>query len=286
MNLKTKIYNISKIYTWNNHKNKLDIEHNKDILIENDKIIDISNEISNYDNAINGKNCIVTPGFIDSHTHPIFINHRSKEFLMRLEGKSYEEISNSGGGIISSVNNVRSSSEKELYNSAFKNIKPFLSFGTTTVEAKSGYGLTLFDEIKSLINFSGEYKSDILVNECLCGNISQYKKIVSELYSSTINQILLLRVLSNKIHRLLRIKEQENKLNNLDNLVNSCKPPIFWKEKSIVKKQLSIWSLNDLEKIINDINNTELLCKKNPQISNSIFFNFFSKICVKANNYS
>ena len=150
MNLKTKIYNISKIYTWNNHKNKLDIEHNKDILIENDKIIDISNEISNYDNAINGKNCIVTPGFIDSHTHPIFINHRSKEFLMRLEGKSYEEISNSGGGIISSVNNVRSSSEKELYNSAFKNIKPFLSFGTTTVEAKSGYGLTLFDEIKSL----------------------------------------------------------------------------------------------------------------------------------------
>ena len=141
-------------------------------------------------------------------------------------------------------------------------------------------------EIKSLINFSGDYKSDILINECLCGNIFQYKKIISELYVSTINQILLLRILSNKVQRLLKIKEQENKSNNLDNLVNTTKPAIFWKEKPLVKRQLSIWSLNDLKKIISDINNTELLCKKNPQISNSIFFNFFSKICIKANNFS
>ena len=141
-------------------------------------------------------------------------------------------------------------------------------------------------EIKSLINFSGNYKSDILVNECLCGNIAQYKKIISELYVSTIKQILLLRILINKIHRLLQIKEQENKSNNLDDLINASKPAIFWKEKPLIKKQLSIWSLNDLKTIIGDINNTELLCKKNPQISKSIFFNFFSKICKKANNFS
>jgi len=142
------------------------------------------------------------------------------------------------------------------------------------------------DEIKSLINFSGEYKSDIFVNECLSGNIFQYKKIMSELYANTVNQILLLRILSNKIHRLLKIKEQKNNSNNLDQLINASKPPIFWKEKPLVKKQLSIWHLNDLRKIITDINNTELLCKKNPQISNSIFFNFFSEICKKANNFS
>ena len=141
------------------------------------------------------------------------------------------------------------------------------------------------DEIKSLINFSGEYKSDILVNECLSGNISEYKKIISELYQSTVSQILLLRILSNKTHRLLKIKEQQNKTNSADNLINTLKPPIFWKEKPIVKKQLSIWSLNELNKIIKEINNTELLCKKNPQISTSIFFNFFSKICKQANNY-
>ncbi len=142
------------------------------------------------------------------------------------------------------------------------------------------------DEVKLLINFSGDYKSDILVNECLCGNISQYKKVMSELYVGTVNQIFLLRILSNKIQRLLKIKEQENKSNNLDNLINTAKPAFFWKEKPIVKKQLSIWGLIDLKKIVSDINTTELLCKKNPQISNSIFFNFFSEICKKANNFS
>ena len=141
-------------------------------------------------------------------------------------------------------------------------------------------------EIKSLINFSGDYKSDIFINECLCGNISQYKKIMSELYLSAVNQILLLRILSNKIQRLLKIKEQENKLNNLDNLINAFKPVVFWKERPLVKKQLFIWSLNDLQKMISNINDTELLCKKNPQISKSIFLNFFLEICKKANNFS
>ena len=142
------------------------------------------------------------------------------------------------------------------------------------------------DEIKLLTNFSGNYKSDSLVNECLCGNISQYKKIASELYLNAINQVLLLRILSSKIQRLHKIKEQVNKLNSLDNLINTSKPTIFWKEKPLVKKQLSIWSLDDLKKMISEINNTELLCKKNPQISKFIFFNFFASICKKANNYS
>ena len=142
------------------------------------------------------------------------------------------------------------------------------------------------DEIKLLINFSGDYKSEILVNECLCGNMLQYKKILSELYSSALNQILVLRILSNKINRLLKIKEQQNKSSNLDDLINTSRPIIFWKEKPLVKKQLFIWNLNDLKKLLADINNTELLCKKNPQISNSIFFNFFTSICKKANNFS
>ena len=142
------------------------------------------------------------------------------------------------------------------------------------------------DDIKSLINFSGDYKSDILINECLCGNIKQYKKIISELYFNTINQILLLRVLSNKIHRLIKIKTDKSKSSNVDNLINSIKPSIFWKERPLVKKQLSIWELNDLIKMVKEINNTELLCKKNPQIANGIFFNLFSEICKKASNFS
>lgn len=142
------------------------------------------------------------------------------------------------------------------------------------------------DEIKSIINFSGEYKSDLLINECLCGNILQYKKIFSEMYVNTINQIFLLRILGIKVQRLLNMKKNESRFSNLDNLLNSNKPPIFWKEKPMVKKQLSIWKLNDLNSTIDEINDIELLCKKNPQIAKIIFFNFFSKICKKANNYS
>jgi DNA polymerase-3 subunit delta len=72
----------------------------------------------------------------------------------------------------------------------------------------------------------------------------------------------------------------------VDNLINAIKPTVFWKEKPLLKKQLSTWSLNNLKKIIDEINNIELLCKKNPQISKVIFFSFFSKICKKANNFS
>ena len=142
------------------------------------------------------------------------------------------------------------------------------------------------NEIKSIINFSGDYKSDGLINECLCGNILQYKKILSELYLDTVNYIFLLRILGNKIQRLLNMKKLENNYNSLDNLLNASKPLIFWKEKPLVKKQLTIWNINDLKIAINEISNTELLCKKNPQISKIIFFNFFTKLCKKANSYS
>jgi len=142
------------------------------------------------------------------------------------------------------------------------------------------------DEVRSLINFSGEYKSDNLINECLCGNISHYKKILSEIYMNTINQIFFLRILSNKIQKLIRMKEIEKNYNNLDALINASKPPIFWKEKPLIKKQLSIWNFSDLKNIINEVNDTELLCKKNPKISKMIFFNFFTKLCKKANNFS
>ena len=82
------------------------------------------------------------------------------------------------------------------------------------------------------------------------------------------------------------MKKNEKNYNNLDSLISSLKPPIFWKEKPLVKKQLTLWSLKDLNTIIDEINDTELLCKKNPQISNAIFFNFFTKICKKASSYS
>ena len=82
------------------------------------------------------------------------------------------------------------------------------------------------------------------------------------------------------------MKEMAGDYNNLDSLLNASRPPIFWKEKPMVKKQLTIWTLSNLKKTIYEINDIELLCKKNPQISSMIFFNFFTKICKKANNFS
>ena len=114
----------------------------------------------------------------------------------------------------------------------------------------------------------------------------QYKKILSELYINTVNQIFFLRILGNKVQRLIKIKEQLNKTKNVENLLNTLKPPIFWKEKPIVKKQLDIWNINDLKNTVHEINNIELLCKKNPNISKIIFFNFFTNICKKASNFS
>ena len=142
------------------------------------------------------------------------------------------------------------------------------------------------NEVKSIINFSGEYKSDILINECLNGNIIQYKKIISELYINTVNHIFLLRILYNKIHKLLEIKKLESNRKDIDSLINLSKPPIFWKDKPIIKKQLTIWEHTDLKKIINEINEIELSCKKNPLISKAIFFNFFNKLCKKASRHS
>ena len=143
-----------------------------------------------------------------------------------------------------------------------------------------------YDEVKSLTNFSGEYKSDSLINECLCGNVLQYKKNLSEVYTNTINQVLLLRILNNKIQRLLNMKKMQAEYSNLDSLLGASKPPVFWKDKPLIKKQLTIWCTDDLQKTSSEISNIEILCKKNPQISKIIFFNFFSKICKKANSFS
>lgn len=148
--MKTKIINISKIISWNVDTNSIEIIKDKDILIESGKIISISKDIDFHDQIIDGEKCTITPGFIDTHTHPIFVGNRANEFEMRSQGKTYQEISKMGGGINFSVNSLRNCSEEELYLSSLNNIKPFLSFGTTTLEAKSGYGLSLQDEIKSL----------------------------------------------------------------------------------------------------------------------------------------
>ncbi len=100
--------------------------------------------------VIDCRNKIVVPGFIDSHTHPVFSTFRLDEYEMRTAGVSYQEIAERGGGINASVSGVRKASEEELLKTSLHRLDGFLMHGTTTIEAKSGYGLTLEDELKSL----------------------------------------------------------------------------------------------------------------------------------------
>ena len=93
---------------------------------------------------------VVLPGFVDAHTHLVFAGNRLDDFERRARGETYEEIAKAGGGIWSTVNKMRAARETDLLTQAKKHANWFLRCGTTTVEAKSGYGLTVEDELKIL----------------------------------------------------------------------------------------------------------------------------------------
>ncbi len=100
--------------------------------------------------VIDARKRVVTPGLIDSHTHPVFSHTRELEFEMRLEGKTYQEIAQAGGGIRSSVRDLRETSVPDLTKKTARRLETMINYGTTTIEAKSGYGLSTEAEIKSL----------------------------------------------------------------------------------------------------------------------------------------
>ncbi|MEY4630521.1 MAG: hypothetical protein RIQ81_641 [Pseudomonadota bacterium] len=93
---------------------------------------------------------LVMPGLIDCHTHPVFAGNRAREFSMRLEGKTYQEIAAAGGGIKASTGATRNATEEALLADTMTRLDTFLRHGVTTVEAKSGYGLSVESELKQL----------------------------------------------------------------------------------------------------------------------------------------
>jgi imidazolonepropionase len=94
---------------------------------------------------VNASGRVVLPGFVDAHTHLVFAGNRLDDFERRARGESYEQIAAAGGGIWSTVEKTRAARETDLYEQAQKYAEWFLKCGTTTVEAKSGYGLTVED---------------------------------------------------------------------------------------------------------------------------------------------
>ena len=137
----------------------LHVIENGALVIENGTIRSVgkTNDILNgFNNTIDKFNVIdaggkaVLPGFVDSHTHFIFGGYRAEEFSWRLRGDSYMDILEKGGGILSTVKATRAAKKETLIKTGIKRLNSMLSFGVTTVEGKSGYGLDLKTEIKQL----------------------------------------------------------------------------------------------------------------------------------------
>ncbi len=126
------------------------------MLVESGRIVQVGarseiEPLAKEDDAvIDAGSRVVLPGFVDAHTHAVFAGNRADEFERRIEGASYAEIAASGGGIRSTVRATRAASEDQLLDAARRYVRWFHAGGTTTIEAKSGYGLTLEDELKIL----------------------------------------------------------------------------------------------------------------------------------------
>lgn len=136
---------------------KLEIINDGAILIEGDTIkwVGLSQDLPTTaaeapTERILVEDCVVMPGFVDSHAHPLFMQSRAHEYELRIQGKSYMEIAAMGGGILASVAAVRNASLEQLVEVSQARIHRFLEHGTTTLEAKTGYGLDLENEIKML----------------------------------------------------------------------------------------------------------------------------------------
>ena len=134
---------------------QLGIIENGAVAVKNGKIIDVGkteqiNSKYKSENVINAYGKLVAPGFVDAHTHLVFAGSREDEFEMKLEGISYMEILQKGGGILRTVAETRKASLEQLIELGKERLDTMLIHGTTTVEAKSGYGLSTKDEIKCL----------------------------------------------------------------------------------------------------------------------------------------
>lgn len=124
------------------------------LLIENDLIAAFGSmencPKTNADKMIDASGKMILPSWCDSHTHIVYVGNREQEFVDRINGLTYEEIANRGGGILNSVKKLNEASELEIYNQSKKRLEEVITQGTGAIEIKSGYGLTVDGELKML----------------------------------------------------------------------------------------------------------------------------------------
>ena len=142
------------------------------------------------------------------------------------------------------------------------------------------------EEVKILTNLANNFENDEIINFSLSGEKRRFKRMIEENNFSSADSFIMQKILNKKIHRLIKIKTLQQNEKNADSAINQIKPPIFWKEKEVVKKQTNIWSLNNLYKTVEKLNKIELTSKKNYEMGVNITLDFLAYLCNEANNSS
>jgi len=140
------------------------------------------------------------------------------------------------------------------------------------------------EDILKLTNLAENYNVSELVDSCLAKNLKKTSNILNENNFSSEDCILIIRTLLLKAKRIHKLQEEINNTKNIDQTITNFKPPIFWKDKEIIKKQIASWSLRNIQKIIVKINDVELLIKKNSSNSLNILSDFILNVANKTNN--
>ena len=137
------------------------------------------------------------------------------------------------------------------------------------------------NQIIKIVNLGNENTISELADFCLSKNKKRMIKILSENNFTDDESIIILRTMLAKVKRLLNLKNSFQKENNIDQLISSYKPPIFWKDKDIVKQQINVWELKNIKNLIINISNIEYSVKKTPMQAKNILNNFLFEISAK-----
>lgn len=140
------------------------------------------------------------------------------------------------------------------------------------------------EEIQKLTNLAENYDISEMVDQCLAKSERKTLNILNENNLATEENILVLKTFLFKLKRLKKLKLELGTKKNLDTVISSHKPPIFWKDKDLIKKQMSMWSYDQIKNLINNVNDLELLIKKNSQISNYLTNDFILEKLHVSNN--
>ena len=130
-----------------------------------------------------------------------------------------------------------------------------------------------FDDIIRLTNLGENYSASELIDNLLSKNKKKTLNILNENISSSDENIFIIKTFLYKLKRLKQLKLDFNNNDDLEKTINSFKPPIFWKDKIVLKEQIKMWNLIDIQELIKNVNETEFLIKKNPQISSQLLNN-------------